>query len=101
MVLDTIGGEMQNRSGQVLRKGGVLINLNAPIPREKPAQFGAHAVFFIIEPSRKILTELAALIDNGAVNPITSCAYSLMDARKAFEASRTHKAPGKVILQVR
>jgi len=42
-----------------------------------------------------------ALIDNGAVKPIVSFTYPLMDARKAFEASRTHKAPGKVILQVR
>jgi len=75
----------------VLRKGGILINLNTPIPREKPAQFGARAVFFIVEPSRKILTELPALIDNGAVNPIVSCTYPLVDARKAFEASRTHK----------
>lgn len=32
---------------------------------------------------------------------IVSCTYPLTDARKAFEASRTHKAPGKVILQVR
>ncbi len=30
IVLDTIGGETQNRSWQVLRKGGILINLNAP-----------------------------------------------------------------------
>jgi len=39
-----------------------------------------------------MLTELAALIDNGAANPIVSCTYPLMDARKA---------PGKVILQAR
>jgi len=66
----------------------MLINLNAPIPPEKPAQFGVRAVLFIVEPSRKTLTELAALIDNGAVKPIVSCIYSLADACKAFEAAR-------------
>jgi len=62
----------------------LLIDLNAPTPREKPAQCGARAVLFIVEPSRKILTELAALIDNSAVNPIVSCTYPWMDARNAF-----------------
>jgi NADPH:quinone reductase-like Zn-dependent oxidoreductase len=101
IVLDTISGETQDRSWQVLRKGGILINLSAPIPPEKPAQFGVRGVFFIVEPSRKMLTELGALIDDGAVKPIVSCTFSLSDARKAFEAARQHKAPGKLILQVR
>jgi len=36
-------------------------------------------------------------IDNGAVKSIVSCTYPLTDARKAFEASWKHKAPGKMI----
>ncbi len=101
IVLDTIGGEAQDRSWRVLRKGGILINLSAPIPPEKPAQFGVRAVFFIVEPSRKMLTELAALMDNGPVKPIVSSTFPLADARNAFEATRKLKAPGKTILQVR
>jgi NADPH:quinone reductase-like Zn-dependent oxidoreductase len=101
IVLDTISGETQDRSWQVLRKGGILINLSAPIPPEKPAKFGVRAVFFIVEPSRKMLTELGALIDDGAVKAIVSATFALSDARKAFEAARQHKAPGKMTLQVR
>ena len=59
----------------------------------KPAQFGARDVFFTAEPGWKMLTESAALIDEGAVNTIVSCTCPLMDAHKAFEASRTEKAP--------
>jgi NADPH:quinone reductase-like Zn-dependent oxidoreductase len=100
IVLDSIGGETQERSWQVLKKGGILINLNSPIPPEKPAQFGVRGVFFIVEPSREMLTELGALIDKGAVKSIVSSIYSLADARKAFEAP-PRKEPGKIVLQIR
>jgi len=99
VVLDTVGGETLERSWQVLKKGGILINLTAPIPPEKPAQFGVRGVFFIVEPSRDMLTELAALIDQGAVKSIVSSIYSLADASKAFEAPR--KEPGKIVLEIR
>jgi hypothetical protein len=74
--------------------------LNAPIPPEKPAQFGVRGVFFIVEPGREMLTELAALNDNGAVKSIVFSIYSLADARKAYEAP-PRKAAGRIVLQIR
>ena len=40
VVLDTIGGETRKRSWRVLRKGGVLITLVAPIPAGEAEQNG-------------------------------------------------------------
>ena len=101
LVLDTIGGETQERSWKVLRRGGAMINLRGPLPSEKLAEFGVRGIFFIVEPSRANLTELAKLVDQGALKSIVSRVLPLADARLAFEPPAANRAPGKIVLKVR
>jgi NADPH:quinone reductase-like Zn-dependent oxidoreductase len=101
LVLDTIGGETQERSWKVMRRGGVLIALNAPIPADRPAQFGVRSVFFIVEPSRDDLLEITRLIDTGKLKPIIAEVLPLARAREAFEHGLRGHTRGKTVLQVR
>lgn len=101
MVLDTIGGETQERSWKTLRKGGAMINLTAPLPQEKLSEYGVRGVFFIVEANRKDLIELAKLVDAGELKSVVSRTLPLFEARKAFEPASGHRSPGKTVLKIR
>jgi NADPH:quinone reductase-like Zn-dependent oxidoreductase len=101
LVLDTIGGETQERSWKVLRRDGVLIALTAPVPPAKPEQYGVRAIFFIVEPSRDDLIEITRLLDSGTLEPIVAEVLPLARAREAFENGLQGHTRGKIVLHVR
>jgi NADPH:quinone reductase-like Zn-dependent oxidoreductase len=100
MVLDTVGGETQQRSWGVLRRGGILISIVSPVPAEKAASLGVRGLFFIVEPNRAQLIQLGHLIDKATLRVFVGAVLPLARAREAFEqASASHKR-GKIVLQV-
>ena len=100
VVLDTVGGETQERSWGVLRPGGILVSIVDPIPEGKAAQHGARGVYFIVEPSRNELIEIARLVEGGKLRAIVEATFPLEDARKAFEFGASGHNRGKIVLQV-
>jgi NADPH:quinone reductase-like Zn-dependent oxidoreductase len=99
VVLDTIGGETQERSWQVLRKGGVLVALVSPIPPGVAEQHDVRGVFFIVSGSRKQLDQITGLVNAGKLRPVVSEVLPLARAREAFEHGAARHAPGKIVLQ--
>lgn len=100
VVLDSIGGDTQERSWGVLRRAGILINIVAPIAPDKPASLGLRAAFFIVEPNRAQLIQLGQLIDNGTLRVVVGAVLPLARAREAFEQGAAGHQPGKIVLQV-
>jgi NADPH:quinone reductase-like Zn-dependent oxidoreductase len=100
VVLDLIGGETQNWSWQVLRKGGMIINLSGPLPAAKLSQYGMRGVFFIVEPSREQLDELAKLIDEGKLKSIVSRVLPLDQIKQAFLPPAPDHLPGKTVIAI-
>lgn len=100
MVLDTIGGETQERSWKVLRKGGILVSLVGPPAPEQAGQYGVRGVAFSSHASSSDLAEIARLIDAGRVKPIVDTILPLTEARRAHEISQSGHAHGKIVLQV-
>jgi NADPH:quinone reductase-like Zn-dependent oxidoreductase len=98
VVFDLVGGEVTRRSWAVIRPGGVLVSVVAPLAETGPR--GARGVFFVVEPDRAALTELARLIDAGELRPVVGEVYPLERGREAFEAKRRPGVPGKVVLRV-
>jgi len=99
-VLDTIGGDTQQRSWCVLRRGGILVSIVSPPPAGEPASLGLRGAWFIVEPNRAQLIHLTGLIDNGTLRVFVGAVLPLAKAREAFEqASAGHKR-GKIVLQV-
>lgn len=82
VVLDTVGGETRDRSWGVLRKGGRLITVAADAEGMK--QERVRDAFFIVEPNRGQLMEIARLIDDGIIRPIMGGVFSLTDVQKAY-----------------
>src|SRR5215472_6206399 len=100
VVLDTIGGETQQRSWGVLRRGGILISVVSPVAAEKAASLGVRGAFFIVEPNRTQLIELGHLIDKGTLRVVVSVVLPLARAREAFEQASAGHRRGKTVLQV-
>ena len=57
------------------------------------------AIFFIRDPNRAQLVEIAGLVDAGKLQPQVGAVYPLADAREAFVAKSGGGVPGRVLLQ--
>jgi len=97
LCFDTVGGELLARSAELLRPGGVLVSV-AEEPPSTPA--GLEAVYFVVEPSREQLIQIARLADEGVLRPAIDSVYPLAEAPAAFERSLAGGKQGKVVIRV-
>lgn len=100
VVFDTIGRETQERSWQVLKKGGILVSIAAPTSAEKAAAHGVRQAFVFMQPNASQLAEIATLVDSGKVKSVVGTVLPLSEARRAHELSETGHAHGKIVLRV-
>jgi NADPH:quinone reductase-like Zn-dependent oxidoreductase len=100
IVLDTIGGDTQERSWSVLKKGGVLVSLVEPPSEEKAKEFGVRAALLGAQPNGAQLAEIAKIIDSGKLAPVIDRILPLSEVRRAHELSQSGHTPGKIALRV-
>ena len=100
VVFDTIGGDTQERSWQVLKKGGILVSIAAPTSAEKAAAHGVRQAFVFMQPNASQLAEIATLVDSGKLKPVVGTVLPLSEARRAHELSETGHTHGKIVLRV-
>jgi NADPH:quinone reductase-like Zn-dependent oxidoreductase len=98
LVFDTVGGEVLARSVAVLRGGGRLVSVAEEPPQTIDDKISA--TYFVVEPSREQLVELARLVDSGELQPAIDSVFSLADAPAAFERVMASGKRGKVVLRV-
>jgi NADPH:quinone reductase-like Zn-dependent oxidoreductase len=100
-VIESMGGEVRNRSWKVLKKGGILVALIGPPPSEDDARaHEARATIIWGQANREQLTEIARLADAGKVQPEIAAVFPLRDAAEAHRMSETEHVRGKIVLQV-
>lgn len=95
VVFDTVGGQTLERSWGVLKPSGRLVTVAAS--GERTTDERIRAAYFIVEPSRTQLEEIARLIDGGAVRPVVGAVFPLAEARQAYQYKPVR---GKVVLRV-
>lgn len=95
LVLDVIGGDVLERITALVRPGGTVVSIAAP-PKVQPRQ--GTAIFFVVEPDRVRLADLARRARAGRLTPLIGAVRALAEVPAAF-ARREH-TPGKVIIQV-
>jgi NADPH:quinone reductase-like Zn-dependent oxidoreductase len=101
-VIDLVGGETQERSFQVLRRGGKLISAVSRPDEHLAQSHGVEAAFFLVNVTRQYLAEIAGLIDGGELRTRVGVVLPLADAREAhlmLEGVRPHPK-GKIVLRV-
>ena len=100
VVLDTVGGETQERSFKVLKKGGILVSLVQPPSQEFATKYGVRALFHGGRARSSDLAQIAKLIDDGKVKTIVETVLPLAEARRAHELSEAGHVRGKIVLKV-
>jgi NADPH:quinone reductase-like Zn-dependent oxidoreductase len=96
LVFDTAGGERLARSPGVLREGGRLVT----VAEEPPQAPGVSSVYFVVEPNRRQLEQIAELLDGGWPPPAIDSVFTLEEAASAFQRSMATDKRAKVVLQV-
>ncbi|RBP87617.1 alcohol dehydrogenase [Cytobacillus firmus] len=124
-VFDTIGGEILEKSFEVIKRGGKIVSVsglpNARFGKEygsgffKTLLFSAashkltalekkHNVqytFLFMKPSGEQLRIIANFIETGKIKPIIDRVFPFEDAQKAMEYAESGRAKGKIILKIR
>ncbi|MER5790500.1 NADP-dependent oxidoreductase [Streptomyces sp. NPDC001980] len=95
VVFDVIGGEILDRSTALVRPGGTLVTIARPVTVH-PAD--GRAVFFVVEPDRARLADLAARVRDGRLAPIVGAVLPLAEAIAAFTPDK--RTPGRTIVRV-
>ena len=99
-VLDLVGGETQQRSFQVLRRGGKLISAVSQPDQSLAERHGVDASFFLVKVTSRYLTEIADLIDGGKLSTRVGTVLPLAEAREAHFILDGRRPPpkGKIVL---
>jgi NADPH:quinone reductase-like Zn-dependent oxidoreductase len=100
VVLDTVTGETEVRSYQVMKKGGIYVSILAPPSPEKAAQHGVRCAHTFVQANPEQLREIAKLVDSGKVKPIIEKVFPLAEARAAQESNASGHTRGKIVLRV-
>ncbi|WP_193043889.1 NADP-dependent oxidoreductase [Mycolicibacterium baixiangningiae] len=95
VVFDVIGGDVLDRSAELVRPGGVLVSVAEP-PRIPPD--GGRAMFFVVEPDRAGLLDLQRRMRDGRLRPPSVNVCALDEAPAAFDPAR--RMPGKTVIRV-
>jgi NADPH:quinone reductase-like Zn-dependent oxidoreductase len=100
VVFDLIGGETQQRSWQVLKKGGILVATLGISSPEIAAEHGVRGEGIIVHPDTGQLRHIATLIDADEVKPVVTEVLPLAQAARAHKLSQTGHVRGKIVLKV-
>jgi alcohol dehydrogenase len=124
-VFDTLGGEILEKSFEVIKNGGKIVSVsglpNARFGKEygsgffKTLLFSAasnkltalekkHKVqytFLFMKPSGEQLRIIANFIETRKIKPIIDRVFPFEDAQKAMEYAESGRAKGKIILKTR
>jgi NADPH:quinone reductase-like Zn-dependent oxidoreductase len=98
LVFDTVGGDALARSVDVLREGGRLVAVAEEPPPEVAERL--HATYFVVEPDREQLVELAKLANDGTLRPAIDSVFPLEYGRAAFDRVMSSGKRGKVVIEV-
>lgn len=124
-VFDTLGGEILEKSFEVVRPGGKIASVsglpNARFGKDYGSGFfktllfsvashkltslekkyQVHYTFLFMKPSGKQLKAIADLIEASKIKPIIDKVFSFDDAQKAMEYAESGRAKGKIILKIK
>ena len=101
VVLDTVGGDMQQRSLRVLKPGGILVSVVSPVSEATQTRYGVRAAYFYVDVTTARLNTITELFDSAKLATDVGTVLSLEDARLAHEmlGGAPHKR-GKIVLSI-
>ena len=101
IVLDTVGGEIRDRSMRIIHPGGILVSAVPGEVARSGIDDSVRSVFFLVDVTTERLDTLTERFDAGRLRPRVGTVVPLDDVRTAHEmlAGAPHK-PGKIVLKI-
>ena len=99
-VLDTIGGETYVRSFKALKKGGRLVSMLERPRQGLMTEFGVEASVLFTRVTTERLTNLAKLVDQGALKVRVERTFPLQQAPAALLRQEKESPKGKIVLMI-
>src|SRR5262245_10724107 len=101
VVLDTVGGDTQQRSLRVLKPGGILVSVVSPVPEATQKRYGVRAAYFYVDVTAARLNKITELFDSGKLATDVGTVLPLKEVSIAHEmlAGAPHKR-GKIVLSI-
>lgn len=125
LVFETLGGDNQRRSFQVLKPGGKLVSVvgaptaawarkqglpvfmawlfkwlnrsNDKLARQRKVDWD----MLLMEPNGAQLAQIGAMVEAGKVKPVIDKVFPLAQVKEALLYSQTGRARGKIVIEVR
>lgn len=103
IVVDTLGGDIQEKSFQVLKEGGKLPSIVQPPDETKAAEKNIKTGFVWLEPNGEQLSKLGKMMEEGTLKSVIGheLPFSQEGLRKAHEISESHHAKGKIVITMK
>jgi NADPH:quinone reductase-like Zn-dependent oxidoreductase len=98
VVLDTVGGETQERSFEVLRERGRLISIVSEPSQDLAESKNVHAQLLVARPDGELLARICKMLDRGEVSPTVEVVLPLAEAQRAHELIESGHTRGKIVL---
>ncbi|WNG24332.1 NADP-dependent oxidoreductase [Cystobacter fuscus] len=99
VVLDTVGGETQQRSFPILRAGGVLVSITTPVDEALAKAHAVTAVRIANKTDATRLGLLSGLCDAGSLEVVVDRKLPLAEVELALRHLASGRARGKIILK--
>ena len=100
VVIDTVGGPVQEASWGTLKRGGILVATAMPPSAERAAAAGVRAEMLQTPPNGEVLARIAGMVDAGQLRVAVSHEFALADAARAHQLGESGQARGKIVLHV-
>jgi NADPH:quinone reductase-like Zn-dependent oxidoreductase len=98
-VIDTVGGDLIERSYQVIRPGGIFVTVAGRLAEEAGKAQNIRAVSAGRAPNEN-LKKVSELVEAGKLKPVVGAKFPLDQARQAQELSQTGHGRGRIILKM-
>jgi alcohol dehydrogenase len=99
-VFDTVGGDTNKRSYQVLKKGGVLVSMTTPPDEELAQKFDVTALVQGTKVNPERLAKLSELLDKGVLAVHIEKTFPLEEAGEALAYLQQTPPKGKVVIVI-
>lgn len=100
LVFDTVGGDTQKKSLEVLKKGGRLVTTVKPEFEQEAKEKQITLQGFTAQSLPDELSQIAQLVDKGEVKPVIAEVIPFERAAEAQKTSQEGHTRGKIVLKV-
>lgn len=103
VVLDTLGGEIQEKSYDVLKPGGRLVSIAGKPDKELAEEKGVTAMYLNSSTKVDQLEKIMGLVSEGKVKPAVGqiFPFSVEGVQEAHKLSESGHAKGKIIVKIK